>query len=411
MVMMTATTIATSPPRSSRVASRWIRPLDLVVLGNTGSRRLVLLDQALAGLGQSPARVVPYLDYLRGRVALADVVREGSLVRIESPGQDFEVERAILAVGAPILPAGPALRTDPEALDRLSCERGRILGPKQWSLGFAQLLARIARDRAGCPTHAVMNDEASIAVLFDKGRCHARLDRAGIACPRALGPVGSYRELRERMSRAGIGRVFVKLAAGSSASGVVAFETSGPRTQAFTTTEMAVERGGRLRLYNSRRIRRLEDEPSIARLVDALAAEGVHVEAWVPKAGLEGHVFDVRVVVVAGRPEHAVVRLSHTPMTNLHLRNRRGDLDRLRTRMGGTAWEALLETCRQTARAFPECHYLGVDVAVLPGYRRHAVLEVNAFGDLLPGVLDSSGRDTYTAELEALAAAASGSAR
>jgi hypothetical protein len=41
-------------------------------------------------------------------------------------------------------------------------------------------------------------------------------------------------------------------------------------------------------------------------------------------------------------------------------------------------------------------------VAVLPGYRRHAVLEVNAFGDLLPGVLDPFERDTYMAEIEEL---------
>jgi hypothetical protein len=30
------------------------------------------------------------------------------------------------------------------------------------------------------------------------------------------------------------------------------------------------------------------------------------------------------------------------------------------------------------------------------------VLEANAFGDLLPGVNDEAGRDTYTAEVEAL---------
>ena len=43
-----------------------------------------------------------------------------------------------------------------------------------------------------------------------------------------------------------------------------------------------------------------------------------------PKAGLAGHVFDLRVVVIAGRARHAVVRMSRGPMTNLHLLNRRG---------------------------------------------------------------------------------------
>jgi glutathione synthase/RimK-type ligase-like ATP-grasp enzyme len=377
------------------------RALDLVVLGNPGNRRLALLDRALVRCGRPPARVLPYVDYLRGKLQLADMIREGSVFRIESPGQDFEAEREILAAGIGRVPEGAATRLDRAALDQLAFERGRVYCPKQWFLGYSQVLARIQRDRALCPAHMVMNDEASIAVLFDKSRCHDWLTSRAIACPRALGPVHSYDELRCRMRAAGVGRVFVKLACGSSGSGVVALESSGPRTQAFTTAEM-VEQGGRLLLYNSRRIRRIGDERSIARLVDTLAAEGVHVEPWVPKAGLDGHAFDVRVVVIAGRPEHAVVRLSRSPITNLHLKNRRGRVEALQERMGASAWESLLATCRQVAAAFPGCHYLGVDVAVLPGYRRHAVLEVNAFGDLLPDVLDGAGRDTYTAEVESL---------
>ena len=38
-----------------------------------------------------------------------------------------------------------------------------------------------------------------------------------------------------------------------------------------------------------------------------------------------------------------------------------------------------------------------------PDWRRHAVAEVNAFGDLLPGLL-VDGRDTYAAQVAALAA-------
>ncbi|QEH32441.1 hypothetical protein OJF2_09120 [Aquisphaera giovannonii] len=375
--------------------------LDLVVVANPGSRRLALLGQAMAGRGVPAPRVVSYEEYLRGGVRLARVLREGSVLRIESPGQDFEVERAILALGTEDeRPGGSSLGR--EGLGRLAFDRGRILGPGQWYAGFSRLLRRIREDRTDAPPHAVMNDEESIAMLFDKPRCREHLVDGGIPCPRALGPVGGYDELRDRMLDARVGRVFVKLRCGSSASGIVAFESSGPRTQAFTTVEV-VEAADGPRLYNSRRIRRLSDEREIARLIDMLAADGVHVEQWVPKAGLEGLAFDVRVVVIAGRAGHAVVRLGRGPMTNLHLKSRRGSVPTLRGRMGEPAWESLLETCRRVGEAFPGCQYLGVDVAVLPGYRRHVIFEANAFGDLLPGVLDPSGRDTYTAEIEALA--------
>ncbi len=50
---------------------------------------------------------------------------------------------------------------------------------------------------------------------------------------------------------------------------------------------------------------------------------------------------------------------------------------------------------------FPTSHYAGVDLLFTPSYRHHAVLEINAFGDLLPGIL-CDGLDTYEAELSAL---------
>src|SRR4051812_1006674 len=93
---MVARPIATSPSRSS---SRAGRP-DLVVVGNPGCRRVALLQAALERRGLPAATVVAYLDLLAGRVALEQVIRPGTVLRIESPGRDFEVERALLAEGA-----------------------------------------------------------------------------------------------------------------------------------------------------------------------------------------------------------------------------------------------------------------------------------------------------------------------
>ena len=36
---------------------------------------------------------------------------------------------------------------------------------------------------------------------------------------------------------------------------------------------------------------------------------------------------------------------------------------------------------------------------ILPGWQQHAVLEINAFGDLLPGITHR-GLDTYESELK-----------
>ncbi|BAZ17613.1 hypothetical protein NIES4071_94930 [Calothrix sp. NIES-4071] len=58
-------------------------------------------------------------------------------------------------------------------------------------------------------------------------------------------------------------------------------------------------------------------------------------------------------------------------------------------------------TCEQAAKLFPRSLYCGVDLLILPDWKQHAILEINAFGDLLPGIL-WNGMDTYTSEVKAM---------
>jgi hypothetical protein len=323
------------------------------------------------------------------------------VVRLESPGRNFDVEKALLAAGADEADAPGPTRISRRAAERLAFDKGRIWYPRQWYLGLRALLRRLEDQRSRCPPHILTNPPADVEILFDKCRCQDLFAQHGIPVPRGLGAVRSFEELHERMRETGCRRVFVKLAHGSSASGVVAYQTSGPHQQAVTTAELVRHRG-ELRLYNSRKVRRYHKPADVADLIDALAREGVRVEEWVPKAGLDDHVFDLRVVVIAGRARHVVVRMSRSPMTNLHLLNRRGDLSAVLTRMGPAAWEAARQTCERAAAIFPDSLHLGVDLLIALGFRQHAVLEGNAFGDLLPEVY-CDGMDTYDAELAALA--------
>jgi hypothetical protein len=61
-----------------------------------------------------------------------------------------------------------------------------------------------------------------------------------------------------------------------------------------------------------------------------------------------------------------------------------------------------MRTCESAAAAFPSALYLGIDLLVRPNRREYSLLEANAFGDYLPGLLDE-GQDTYDAEIGALA--------
>lgn len=375
-------------------------PRATTVIGIPQNRRVALFQAALAALDWSPAKVVSYRDLVAGRVDLADVVVPESVVRIESPGEDFEVEKFLLCAGYAAAAAERSPAIDPDELERLSFDCGRILYPRQWFLGYQATLRLIERQLAVAAPHRLLSDTKQIATLFDKPRCQQRLAGAGVPVPRFWSAPGSYDEMREHLLLLGCRRAFVKLAHGSSASGVVALFVDRRRVRAVTSTEIVRERG-ELKLYNSLRIRTYTDENEIAALLDELCRHRVQFEEWLPKASLSGLAFDLRVVVIAGRARHVVVRTSRTPMTNLHLGNRRGDLRMLVGKTGDERWRTAMGVCEAAATQFADCWHLGVDLLLEPGFQRPAVLEMNAFGDLLPGVYDY-GEDTYTAELTML---------
>ncbi|MZE50135.1 hypothetical protein GTY86_16255, partial [Streptomyces sp. SID5770] len=218
--------------------------------------------------------------------------------------------------------------------------------------------------------------------------------------------VRGWADVRALTAGAGMRRVFVKLAHGSSASGVLAVETTGAGRVRATTS---VERDPAGRLFNSLRVRRYTSEREVAAIVDALAPDGLHVERWLPKAVQDGRAADLRVVVIDGRATHAVLRTSRSPLTNLHLGGARGDLDAARAAItaAGGRWTDALEVCERAAAAFPGTRCVGVDLLPASGWRRFAVGEVNAFGDLLPRLTGlpgggAEGLDTYAAQVAAL---------
>jgi glutathione synthase/RimK-type ligase-like ATP-grasp enzyme len=350
------------------------------VVGNPENRRVSLFGDAVRAAGLPGPRVVPWVDVLRARGAefAAD-----EIVRVESPGENPAVDRLLRGTQEPT----------------------RVEGSARWYAAFTAALRGL---RGGVR----LDDPDDLAVLFDKRRCHAVLDAAGVPVPSSptSGPLGTpvrgWDDVRALMRAHRMPRLFVKPAHGSSASGVLAVETGGGGRIRATTS---VERAPDGRLHNSLKVRRYEREQDIAAIVDALAPDGLHVERWLPKASQQGRAADLRVVVVAGRATHAVVRTSRSPLTNLHLGGSRGDLDAARQAVeaAGARWADVLGVCERAAACFPRTLCVGVDLLPAVGWRRAFVGEVNAFGDLLPRLTGlpgsgAEGLDTYAAQVAAV---------
>jgi len=69
------------------------------------------------------------------------------------------------------------------------------------------------------------------------------------------------------------------------------------------------------------------------------------------------------------------------------------------------AWLDGLDHCVETARLYNSAA-VGIDLLFESGYMRHFVLEVNAFGDFFPNLVDEKGRSVARVEIEATARAA-----
>lgn len=372
-----------------------------VVIGNLGSKRVEAFSVALERLGFSAPEIVQWVDLLDGKVRLEEVVREGDIVRLEWPGRDWEIEKRLLLRGAELTEIESHFRfIRREQLEPLEWERGRIMPSRQWYLGLRQCLREIDEQLQNAPQHVIMNAPSEIEVMLDKRVCHGRMSAFRIPVPPALGAPFHFQDFLKRLQRFNWRRVFVKLSHPSIANGVVAFETDGTRVRALTTIEM-VRAEGEVRLYQTRQIRIYDTWEDVAALVDTMCRERVHVERWIPKAGLDGRSFDARVLMIAGRPQHAIIRAARGPLTNLHPLAERMPAEAVLNRIPEEAWHQALNACEAAMRFFPRTLAAGVDFFYEPGFARSLIFELNAWGDYLPDVI-YQGRDTYEAEIVTL---------
>jgi glutathione synthase/RimK-type ligase-like ATP-grasp enzyme len=129
--------------------------------------------------------------------------------------------------------------------------------------------------------------------------------------------------------------------------------------------------------------------------------ERVLIEEWIPKASMDNKVFDFRILTINGKARHTVVRTSRHPVTNLHLGNRRGNLEELETLIGSDKINEVKTLAEKASLCFADSLYAGVDILLSNDLSVSKVLEVNAFGDLLPGI-NHNGESTYEAEINAM---------
>ena len=357
--------------------------MPLTLLATQGSKRVRLMQAARAQQRLPPAQVLEWRDWLAQPALLQHALRQPGILKIEPPGDDPAAHLLLLRAGCRLLDRPPVAAP----------AHGQLLAMDAWFAGFSHAMQDLAAQLARLPQARVFNAPGEITLMTDKLACQRHLAAHGVPIPVLLGPVHGYEHLQSLLHEHQLDRVYLKPRYGSSASGVIAYRRNKAGRQQATTSAALQHEDGAARLFNVKRMARYETAADIAALVDALAAQELYGEAWLNKPRCGDSHYDLRVVTVAGQPAHRVARIGSQMMTNLHLDNRRGDTSSL---LNAADLAALEQTAAQAARAFPASHVTGYDLVVRQGQAH--VLEANAFGDLLPGLL-WQGIDTYTAQL------------
>lgn len=323
----------------------------------------------------------------------------GSVVRIESPGENFEVRKRLIAKGATdAQKQGFQIVPEDQAMDLK--DPAEFVHTRQWYLGFKALLHDIELALKKYPDALVMNHPQDIALMFDKRECQRHLKEQEIPVPPFSTYITTYDRLLETMQARKWDKVFIKPAHASSASGVIAFRTSGEKQQAVTSIELKRD-GTAIRLFNSLKVKTYTDKADIEIMINLVLQENAIVEQWLNKATIGDRYFDLRILVIAGSAGHMVVRKSKRVITNLHLGNERGNREELLSVIGEEKFTEVRALAEQAAACFPESLYCGIDILVGSDKKNIRVLEVNAFGDLLPNVMYEH-KNCYEAEIEAL---------
>ncbi len=316
-----------------------------------------MFRESWLALGHSPPQLISYSQ-------LPQQAPQVDFLRLDSPGENATLAHQLIRLGG--------------ASQQAQIQHGQVAYLKEFHMGYCQLLENIQSWQIPC-----FNAPAEIAQMFDKWRCHQLFQEASLARPRSrLAPL-EYRQWRAQLAPQG--RLFLKPLHGSSASGVCALRWTPQRVQ--MQSPLRVQSG---LLFNSLKVQVYSSWTQVQTILEQLLPQAMIEEEWIPKLTLPQGAVDLRILVIGGQARHLVVRQSLSPMTNLHLGNLRGQPEEIQAHL-----PAARQLAQQAAACFPHCHYAGVDILLDPKGRPY-IAEINAFGDLLPG-LTHQGEEAYTA--------------
>ena len=306
------------------------------------------------------------------------LLKQPCYLRFESPGSDFAISKGFLNAGN--------LATNDNSTDWLTWPEkfGCLVRPGLLYAGFKHILNNLHRSLQHYPQLYPLSCPLAIAEMFDKNTSIARLHKAGIPTPPTFKPVTNSQILFKELKNRGWKKAYIKLAYGSSASGIIVIDNIATTPSAITSMVKIKQA-----FYNTYKLRRITGQ-QLHSALDFLIKEGATAQKAIPMAQITGQNFDVRVIMIAAKPEFFIFRLSAQPMTNLHLGGRRGYFDYCRQQIPNRIWLDAMDHCIAAAKLY-DSWVIGIDLLFERDYNHYYIIELNAFGDFFPNLTNKQG--------------------
>lgn len=360
--------------------------MQYLILGNVGSKRWQAYSDELHNFWNERQQhveihLVPWHEVILadGNLDAFPLFDNPALVRIESPGRDFEVTKLLLQDNS------------------LIYRKGLILEPNKLYQSFCRILLGLQQSFDARPHLIPLCRPMDVIEMFDKNATLDRLRSVDIPCPDSLIAPSTAGQLLTELQSKPWPTSYVKLSTGSSASGIAVVRANQQPITALTSVATVNEE-----FFNTRQVHRTEGDTLLS-ILQFILEQGSTVQQGIPMAQIDGQHFDMRVIVIHGQIEFTLFRLSPHPMTNLHLGGRRGEWETCRQAIPTRAWLDAMDHCLEVAELYPNASILGIDLVFERGFLHHYILEVNAFGDFFPGWTNEKGKTVHRVEIEATA--------
>lgn len=365
-----------------------------LIIGDRKGKRIKTFAGCLEKAGDFYYTVLDWTELLENPEILGNFLSKSDIVKIEPPEKNTDIYRKFLKYGNN---SESVLFEEKNA----GAENANIIrAPGIWFDGVKNVFGKMEKIFDNYKKTYLMCNINELLIMMDKKATYEHLSDSGYSffLPERRKDFQNYDEFFETVKNK-TAKYFIKLRCGSGSTGVLAYSYN-PKTneEKIFTSLNYLEKNGKLEFFSTYKVKIYTEKIIIKNMINWVIKNGAHIEKWLPKLTYEKYGFDTRVFVAGKRAEYMLSRLSTTPVTNLHLKNKRKESSEF---MKKEHLKLLADASEDVMRIFDKSLYAGIDVLLSSNLKPY-IIDVNPFGDLFHNLLDSPENVYYTEIREAL---------